>query len=121
MVACLILAALAVGVLSPTSSSIAGAQPRPTATIVAIQLPPPVPGLDYSPVDESNAPPVNPILAPATPAAPVDATLGTLDVAAPDSGGSLTASLGGTDSSASSVGGSHEIDGPKRRANKSRP
>jgi hypothetical protein len=52
---------------------------------------------------------------PAAPAAPESAA-GTAPPAA--SGNSMTASLGGSDIAVSSVGGSYEIDGPKRKAKK---
>ena len=56
-------------------------------------------------------------LAPATPAPP-EAPGNAAEIAAPEVGGSLTASLGGSDVAVSSVGGSYEIDGPKRKAKK---
>ena len=55
-------------------------------------------------------------LAPATPVPPANPANATTIGGIVDSGGSVTTSLGGSDVAVSSVGGSYEVDGPKRRA-----
>jgi len=118
LVACLIAAAFMMGMLGPASSHTVEAQPHPTATILAIQFRPPVPELEYPAIESSPGAVTRPALAAATPAPSGDVTSGTLEVAGPGSGGSLTASLAGLDSSASSVGDSHYVDRPARRSKK---
>lgn len=58
-----------------------------------------------------------PVVAPlaATPTAPVVNPEAVSDAAATGADGAYTTSLGGSDVAVSSVGGSYEIDGPKRR------
>jgi hypothetical protein len=75
------------------------AQAQATATVLAARTW--VPG---APAAATPAVPVNPD--------PVATTT------APESGGSMTANLGGSDVAVSSVGGSYEVDGPKRKAKK---
>lgn len=91
------LVALSSGV-DPGTGRQAGAQTAPTSTVGAVD--PAAAGL----VPASPAPP----------AAPANAT----EVVPPEEGGSLTASLGGSDVAVSSPGGSYEVDGPKRKAKK---
>src|ERR671915_2014695 len=93
----LVAALTGAGVLNPAATFVADAQSEPVTTVNGIVLPPQVPGLDYSVVDEGNAGPVEGMAIPATPTAPGlsgDAPAG-LDV--PDSGGALTTSLRGED------------------------
>jgi hypothetical protein len=104
----LMLAAIALPLedLFGLDSARAQAQPTPGPGSI-ILLPPPVPGLDYSPpeTDQASIP-------------EVAATTGTpVPVAgdAPASGESITATLGGSDIAVSSVGGSYERDVPKNR------
>jgi hypothetical protein len=70
-------------------------------------------------VGESTSPPVQ-TLPMATPRPP-DILAGTTTILAPEPGGSMTTSLGGSDVAVASVGGSYEVDGPKRRAKKHAP
>lgn len=84
--------------VNPGALRHAEAQTAPTATIA---------------VDPATAG-----LVAATPAPPVLPPHATEIAPPPESGGSLTASLGGSDVAVSSVGGSYEVDGPKRKAKK---
>ncbi len=92
-------------------------QPDPDpGTGFAIQTPPPVPGIDYSTagvIEPGPAPP--PVLegmgTPVPPALPDDAAKVAGD---PAEGGSMTASMGGSDIAVSSTGGSYERDSPRR-------
>ncbi|MBW3631498.1 MAG: hypothetical protein KY456_00580 [Chloroflexi bacterium] len=106
------------GVLNPTTTLIADAQSEPVTTVTGIQLPPQVPGLDYTTVDTGDADLIEGLVIPDTPIAPIlpgDTTTG-LDV--PDTSGALTTSLGGSDVTVSSVGGSYEVDAPKKRSHR---
>jgi hypothetical protein len=109
LAAAALLAALAVSVLDPATGPQAQAQ-----TDYAIQTPPPVPGIDYSAIEAADAAPP-PLLAdmasPVPPQMPDNATKVAGD---PSAGGSMTASLGGSDIAVSSVGGSYERDGGGR-------
>ena len=106
----------AADVLSPMATGVARAQTEPITTVNGIQLPPPVPGLDYTPVEIETAGQAEGLVVPATPTAP----LLTSDTSAvPDTAGpaeTLTTSLGGSDVAVSSVGGSYEVDAPKKRS-----
>jgi hypothetical protein len=85
-----------------------------------------LPPLDYDPVaarNEDLAGLAESAVAPATPtptadpaetSAVTDAPVATTD--APESGNSVTTSLGGSDVAVSSVGGSYEVDRPKKRS-----
>ena len=108
--ALLLVAAIALFVAERTDTDSARAQAQPTSVAgTIVQLPPPVPGLDYSPPQPGQAT----IPEAATTGTPVAADSGT--AAAPASGESVTASLGGSDIAVSSVGGSYERDGPNKR------
>ena len=116
-VAVFLVAALsAADVLSPMATGVARAQTEPITTVNGIQLPPPVPGLDYTPVDIETADPAEGLVVPATPTAPVltSDTFAVPDTA--DPAGTSTTSLGGSDVTVSSVGGSYEVDAPKKRS-----
>ena len=116
-IALLIVAALAAAsILSPSVLNIARAQS--TDPVPGILLPPPVPGLDYTPVDAGKAGPAEGAVIPATPTAPVFPADASTVFDAPDNGGSLTTSLGGSDIAVSSVGGSYEVDRPKKRSHR---
>lgn len=116
-IAALVVTAAALVVAHSDAVPVVSAQRQPTATINAIQIPPPVPGIDYPSIGSADVPVTAPVVA-ATPSAPADPALATGEIAAPESGGSLTATLGGSDVAVSSVGGSYERDGAKRRGNR---
>jgi hypothetical protein len=100
--------------IGPDLSGDALAQTAPVATH-PIQIPPPVPGVDYSAVEAGETGPAAVLPAPATPVPPGAAADATGAPLAPEAGGSLTASLGGSDVAVESVGGSYEVDAPGRR------
>ncbi|MGH2613853.1 MAG: hypothetical protein ACRDJC_01320 [Thermomicrobiales bacterium] len=108
-------AVVTAGTLSSAGTDIANAQDQSSATGHAIQTPPPVPGIEYTTDGTGTVPSAAPALTGATPAAPVDSGATTAP-GAPVEGGTITASLGGSDIAVSSVGGSYEVDGPRRRA-----
>ena len=114
-----LVAALAgAGVLNPTPTFVADAQSEPVTTVNGIQLPPRVPGLDYTIGDVGDPGPIEGLMIPGTPTAPVlpgDTSPG-LDVPATDGG--VTTNLGGSDVAVSSVGGSYEVDAPKKRSHR---
>jgi hypothetical protein len=88
-------------------------EPEP-GTGFAIQTPPPVPGIDYSTagvIETAPAPALEGIGTPVPPALPEDAAKVAGD---PAEGGSMTASMGGSDIAVSSTGGSYERDSPRR-------
>ncbi len=109
-----VVVAAAVVVASPQPTDV-GAQAQPTIPSSIIQLPPPVPGLDYTPQGSGHASLTVPVVTGGTPVADQSSP----DALAPATGNSVTASLGGSDISVSSVGGSYEVDGPKKRRNRS--
>ncbi|MCD6033504.1 MAG: hypothetical protein K0S78_5690 [Thermomicrobiales bacterium] len=112
----LMLAALALFLDEKNDLESATAQAQPTAVPgTIVQLPPPVPGLDYTPPQPGQTT----IPAAATTGTPVAADPGT--AAAPASGESVTASLGGSDIAVSSVGGSYERDVPNKRRGDRKP
>lgn len=115
--AALILAAFALLLDERSDLDTARAQAQPTVIASSIiQLPPPIPGLDYSPAqpDQATIPEVV-----STTGTPVPAEPGA--AAAPASGDSVSATLSGSDIAVSSVGGSYERDAPnKRRDDKDR-
>ena len=106
------------GVLSPSATFIADAQSEPITTVNGIQLPPRVPGLDYTTVDTGDADLIEGLVIPGTPTAPILAGDTTTGLDAPDASGALTTSLGGSDVTVSSVGGSYEVDAPKKRSHR---
>lgn len=119
VIAAFLMSALAgASVLGLAVTDIARAQSEPVTTVNGIQLPPPVPGLDYDPVEAREKGIVEGAVTPATPAAPVYPADTSTVIDAPDNGGALTTSLGGSDIAVSSVGGSYEVDGPKKRSNR---
>jgi hypothetical protein len=109
--AALVVAAIALFVKGRTETDTAGAQAQPTTVAGSlVQLPPPVPSLDYTPPQPGQATITE---AATTTGTPVASDPGT--IAAPASGDSVTASLGGSDIAVSSVGGSYERDVPNKR------
>lgn len=119
VIAAFLVAALAgASVLGPAMTDIARAQSEPITTVNGVQLPPPVPGLDYDPVEAREKGVVEGAVTPATPTAPVYPADASTVIDAPDNGGALTTSLGGSDIAVSSVGGSYEVDSPKKRSNR---
>ena len=112
-----LVAALAgAGVLNPASTLIVDAQSEPVTTVNGIHLPPPVPGLDYTTIDTEDADLVEGLVIPGTPTVPILPGDTPTSPDAPDTGGALTTSLGGSDVAVSSVGGSYEVDAPKKRS-----
>jgi hypothetical protein len=83
------------------------------------QTDPTVQSVDDPAAGETTSPPVQ-TLPMATPRPP-DIPAGTTTIISPEPGGSTTTSLGGSDVAVASVGGSYEVDGPKRRAKKHAP
>ncbi len=111
--ACVALMLAAFALLLDENSDLASvnAQAQPTAIPGAnIQLPPPVPGLDYTPLQPGQATIPD---AATTTGTPAPAAPGT--TTAPAAGGSVTATLSGSDIAVSSVGGSYERDVPRNR------
>ena len=104
------------GVLNPAATLIADAQSEPVTTVNGIQLPPRVPGLDYTTIDTEDAGLVEGLVIPGTPTVPVLPGDTSTSPDAPDTGGTVTTSLGGSNVTVSSVGGSYEVDGPKKRS-----
>ena len=107
------------GVLNPAATFIADAQSEPVTTVNGIQLPPPVPGSDYTTVETGEIGPEEGRLIAGTPTAPVlpgDSSSG-IEVL-PDTSGAVTTSLVGSDVAVSSVGGSYEVDSPKKRSHR---
>ena len=104
------------GVLNPATTFIADAQTEPVMTVNGIQLPPPVPGLDYTPSETGDSDLIEGLVIPGTPTAPGASSSG-LDVL-PDTSGAVTTSLGGSDVAVSSIGGSYEVDAPKKRSHR---
>jgi hypothetical protein len=109
--------------LSPAAADVARAQTELPTAANGVLLPP----LDYDPVAARNEDLAPSAVAPATPtpvADPADASAGTAApetiTDAPVSGSSVTTSLGGSDVIVSSVGGSHEVDGPGNRSRRNR-
>ncbi len=101
-----------VSAIDPGQSRNAEAQTE--SSVTAIQTPPPVPGIDYEAALTEAAPVASPVaVADADSAAPDDVQAGETTLAE-DNGGYST-SLGGSDVAVASEGGSHQVDGPKRR------
>jgi hypothetical protein len=106
------LLALAVGAfdaVDPLDSRDVEAQVEPTVD-AASQQPPPAPGAGDAVADDGSLVATDPSLIPATPVTPVTQS----DDASVEMGEGMTTNLGGSDVAVASVGGSHEIDGPKR-------
>jgi hypothetical protein len=114
----LVAALTGAGVLNPAATFVADAQSEPVTTVNGIVLPPQVPGLDYTSLDEADAGAIDGLLVPATPTVPLTSDDAPADPAAPESDGASTTSLGGQDVTVSSVGGSYEVDSPKKRSNR---
>jgi len=94
-------------------SSVAFAPPSAEA-----QTDPTVQAVDDPAAGETTSP--GQTLPMATPRPP-DIPAGTTTIISPEPGGSMTTSLGGSDVAVASVGGSYEVDGPKRRTKKHAP
>src|SRR5947207_5742740 len=98
------------GALNLPDAEDAEAQARPTATLFAIQIPPQVPGIDYSTagtIDSTSGvadtlPPIG------TPTARIASAGGPTAIGDLGPGSATTSSLGGGESAVSSVGGSNE-------------
>jgi len=86
--------------------------------VVHVQLPGWLPGEDFDPVNarENVSTETEPSSGTPTPTAPVVSADGATVVDAPGESGSMTTSLGGSDVAVSSVGGSYEVDSPKKRS-----
>ena len=122
IIAAVLGAALVGATLQSTATNVAHAQTEPATAANGVLLPP----LDYDPVaarNEGLAALAESAVAPATPTPAVDpaetSTVTDAPVAAsdaPESGNSMTTSLGGSDVAVSSVGGSHEVDRPGKRS-----
>ena len=115
VVGVLVVALLGTITLNPVATKVAQAQSEPITTVNGIEIPPPIPELDDIPAAVGKEGPANDALVSGTPAPPVFPADASTVVDAPDNGGSLTTSLGGSDIAVSSVGGSYEVDGPKKR------
>jgi hypothetical protein len=99
----------------PNVSIDALAQTEPEAASSTIQIPPPVPGVDYSAAETGDVAPITEAAPPATPIPPAMPESATGEPLVPQTGGSYTTSLGGSDVAVESVGGSYEVDAPGRR------
>ena len=106
--------------LSP-ATNVAWAQTEPTTAANGVLLPP----ADFDPAAARNEDLAGSAVAPDTSAAPVSPAdestpSGTPEAVAdaPVAGSSTTTSLGGSDVAVSSVGGSYEVDGPKKRSDR---
>ena len=124
-----VIAALFVGalvgatLLSPAATDVARAQTEPPTAANGVLLPP----LDYDPVAARNEDLAASAVAPATQTPPVESADASAVTATPEtvtdapvSGSSVTTSLGGSDVIVSSVGGSYEVDGPRKRSHRNR-
>lgn len=109
---------VAVSATDPTLSRDVHAQFETSAAISAIQTPPSVPGIDYSIAGTGGSSPPLPELAPATPVPLALSGVATITPAIGEADGSMTTSLGGSDIAVSSVGGSHQVDAPGRKSNR---
>jgi hypothetical protein len=103
--AVIIACSMALDAVDPLVSRDAEAQSEPTAITAEGDLTVPEGAFTLGP--DGRKVPVDSALAAATPADPAAAV-------APGDG--MTTNLGGSDVAVSSVGGSHEIDGPKRKS-----
>jgi hypothetical protein len=102
-------ASMAIDAIDPLASRDAAAQAEPT--VIYTESDTTAPEGEYAVGPDGSKVAIDPSLAAATPAVPVDPTTGLVDT-----GDGLTTNLGGSDVAVSNVGGSHEIDGPKRKA-----
>ena len=124
--AILVFSALLVGALAGVdalglrATGVARAQTESVTTVNGIQLPPPVPGLDYTTADIEEVDSTEDLVISATQTAPLLPEESPAVLDAPEDGGTLTTSLGGSDVTVSSVGGSYEVDGAKKRSRKKR-
>jgi hypothetical protein len=107
--------------LTPAVMDVARAQTEPATAANGLLLPP----QDFDPVAARNVGLAESAVVPGTPtpsADPADASAATEapDAAkgAAENGSSTTTSLGGSDVAVSSVGGSHEVDRPKKRSDR---
>ena len=98
--------------LDPLFSRGVEAQAQPP---VAESPAPPAPETESGVVDPASASTLVDPAPAATPAPPVGTEGTTANTAPPVTESGVTTSLGGSDVAVSSVGGSYEIDGPKRR------
>jgi hypothetical protein len=122
VIAAVLGAALVGATLLSPATNVAQAQTKPTTAANGVLLPP----MDYDPVaarNEGLAGLAESAVAPATPTPAVDPTDGSTVTDAPvdatdppEGGNSVTTSLGGSDVAVSSVGGSYEVDRPKKRS-----
>ena len=114
----------------PAATRVAQAQTGPATAANGVLLPPP----DFDPAASRDAELIESAAIPATPTpAPPPADGSTVTespevagdapdtvTATPENGNSVTTNLGGSDVAVSSVGGSYEVDGPKKRSNRKR-
>jgi hypothetical protein len=117
--------------LSPAATNVAQAQSEPATAANGVLLPP----LEFDPAaariedlaestvasEAATAPVADASTATEAPEAAVDAPAATADdpeagADAPADGSATTTSLGGSDVAVSSVGGSYEVDRPKKRS-----
>ena len=128
--AVLVAALIGASFLSPAATSVARAQTEPITAANGVLLPP----ADYDPAAARNEDLASIAVAPATATPPVesadastvtDASEATTEAPeivteTPEEGNAVTTSLGGSDVTVSSVGGSHEVDRPKKRSERKR-
>lgn len=107
--ALVIAASMALDAVDPLASRDAEAQAESTAISTGINTGAPEGGYTIGP--DGRKVPIDTPLVSGTPAPPGDPTAGNV---APGNG--MTTNLGGSDVAVSSVGGSHEVDGPKRKS-----
>ena len=105
----IIAASMALDAVDPLASRDAEAQVETAVGSTDGELTAPEGGYTIGP--DGRKVPVDPALAAATPAFPSDPATGLVET-----GEGMTTNLGGSDVAVSSVGGSHEVDGPKRKS-----
>jgi len=113
--------AVAVGALAPWQPRYAEAQvdpAQPGAELAPEQYDPALVGADPALAETEAAPaaPDSALVAPATPVVTPEASVPSPTWEPTDAG--MATSLGGSDIAVASEGGSHQIDAPKRKANK---
>jgi hypothetical protein len=128
MIAAVLGAALVGATLLSSLANEAKAQTEPAIAANGVLLPP----MDFDPASARNQELTGSTIVPVTSTAPVSATGESPAAAAPDAatdapegaaatpenGNSMTTSLGGLDVAVSSVGGSYEVDGPRKRSDR---
>lgn len=128
IIAAVLGAALVGATLLSPAANVAQAQTEPAVAANGVLLPP----VDFDPASARNQDLTESTIVPATSTVPAAATDESTVADAPDAatdapeavpatpenGNSVTTSLGGSDVAVSSVGGSYEVDRPKKRSDR---